>query len=270
MSGLNAVRDVVDYFAGHERPLRLAILGTSAYVCLYLLFRMRTEDGFKKAFYALRDGGLKSLMYSDVDASEVDAKWYNVPYHMLLEGMEPMDFLLECRRLDSVNIENLYERCDQAWGTAERYRIEKDSLYKRLCRRTVERDKAREARAAFRSTAQTLREKLSLRMAERDKAREERDVFRHAAESLREKLRQCMAERNKARDEKAVIYFEMKSLREKLRQRMVQRDKVHAEKDLPLEELERLAEVEAPARPLRNTVRHAVGKILRRLGIKFT
>lgn len=61
MSGLDAVRDVVDYFAGHDRSLRLVILGTSMFICIDLLCMMKTEEGFEKAFYALRDGGLKSL-----------------------------------------------------------------------------------------------------------------------------------------------------------------------------------------------------------------
>ena len=95
MSGLNAVRDVVDYFAGHDRSLRLAILGTSMFICIDLLCMMKTEEGFEKAFYALRDGGLKSLVYSDIDASEIDAKSYDGLYRMLLNGANMTDFLLE-------------------------------------------------------------------------------------------------------------------------------------------------------------------------------
>ena len=123
MSGLNAVRDVVDYFAGHDRSLRLLILGTSARICIDLLCRMRTSAGFEKAFYALRDGGLKSLIYSDIDASEIDAKSYDRLYRMLLNGANMTDFLLERCRIMHVWAVGLSARCSVL--TAERNLLRK-------------------------------------------------------------------------------------------------------------------------------------------------
>ena len=123
MSGLNAVRDVVDYFAGHDRSLRLLILGTSARICIDLLCRMRTSAGFEKAFYALRDGGLKSLIYSDIDASEIDAKSYDRLYRMLLNGANITDFLLERCRIMHVWAVGLAARCSVL--TAERNLLRK-------------------------------------------------------------------------------------------------------------------------------------------------
>ena len=140
MSGLDAVRDVVDYFAGHDRSLRLVILGTSMFICIDLLCMMKTEEGFEKAFYALRDGGLKSLVYSDIDASEIDAKSYDGLYRMLLNGANMTDFLLErCRRMEVWAI-GLDARCNEARRRAEKCRADLVAMRRRCNALTAERN----------------------------------------------------------------------------------------------------------------------------------
>ena len=93
---LKSLQDVKAVVLGCDSSVRAKFFRSAVQCCFNNLFERKTSDGVLKTYAAIRDGGLESLGFDDIEADVVDLGWARAAYDLVMAGADMHEVLCAC------------------------------------------------------------------------------------------------------------------------------------------------------------------------------